>query len=95
MRAGPLLGGMACGVLACWTWITGALVVGLTAAYGTSSNAVAVAAVVMAGLPVALGIVLLVRPRSRQVGAGFLMGLSIGMIIGAGVCASFFVPGAV
>ncbi len=37
-------------------------------------------------LPAAVGIVLLLIPRGRQVGAGLLMGGAIGSIVGAGVC---------
>ncbi|TAL28001.1 MAG: hypothetical protein EPN98_24295 [Phenylobacterium sp.] len=93
IRAWPIIGGLVLGVVVCWVWITVALFVGFGASYGYDNNAAALAAVALAGLPVVLGIVFLVVPRTRQLGAGFLMGISIGFIAGAGVCASLFVPG--
>ena len=95
LRAGPIVGGIALGVIVCWVWITLMLVIGLSTAYGADSNALAAGAVAVAASPVLVGVVLLIRPRTRLMGAGFLMGLSIGMIAGAGVCASLFVPGMV
>ena len=94
VRAWPIIGGVVLGVIVCWVWITVALFVGFGAAYGYDSDAAAVVGIALAILPVLLGIVFLVRPRTRQLGAGFLMGISIGFIAGAGVCASLFVPGA-
>ncbi len=95
VRAWPVVGGLVLGAVVCWVWITASLILGLGTAYSTSSDVVAVVAVAVAALPVVVGIVLLVRPRTRQLGAGFLMGIAIGMIAGAGVCASLFVPGAI
>jgi len=89
----PIIGGLVLGAIVCWVWITASLVVGLGTAYGADSNLVAVLALVVAALPVVVGIVLLLRPSTRQLGTGFLMGISIGMIAGAGVCASLFLPG--
>lgn len=93
LQALPIIGGLVVGVIVCWVWIAFSLILGLGTAYGSQSNAVAVGAVIIAGLPVLLGVLLLVRPRTRLLAAGFLMGLSIGMIGGAGVCASLFIPG--
>lgn len=94
VRAGPIIGGLVLGAIVWLVWITVALVVGFGTAYGTESDAVAVATLVVAALPVLLAIVLIARPRTRQLGAGFLMGISIGFIAGAGVCVSLFIPGA-
>lgn len=94
LRALPIIGGIVLGAIVCWVWITGALLIGLGTAYGTDSDLVAALTVVVAALPVVLGIVLLVRPGTRQLGAGLLMGICIGMIAGAGVCVSLFLPGA-
>ena len=93
LRALPLVGGLVLGLVACWVWIAVAVIVGFGAAYGSDSGAPAVVGLAVAAVPVVVGIVLLVRPRTRQLGAGFLMGLSIGFIAGAGVCASMFFPG--
>jgi hypothetical protein len=93
VRAWPVIGGLVLGVVVCWVWVTVALFVSFGASYGYDNNAVALVAVALAGLPVVLGIGFLVRPRTRLLGAGFLMGISIGFIAGAGVCASLFVPG--
>jgi hypothetical protein len=40
-------------------------------------------------VPLVLGIVLLAPPRFRSVGAGALMGLAIGMIVGSSACLGF------
>jgi len=93
VRAWPIIGGVVLGVVVCWVWIALALIIGFGAAYGSESDAPALAAIAFALLPVVLGIVFLVVPRTRQLGAGFLMGISIGFIGGAGVCVSLFVPG--
>ncbi len=95
VRAWPIIGGVVLGLLVCWFWITLSLIVGFGAAYGSESDAPAVAAIAFAALPVLLGLVFLIRPRTRQLGAGFLMGISIGFIAGAGVCVSLFIPGAI
>ncbi|WP_193612257.1 hypothetical protein [Nocardioides lijunqiniae] len=94
LRGHLIVLGLVLGALVCWAWIAFSLIVGFGVAYGNDSGVPAVLGVVLAALPVVVGIVLLVRPRTRQVGAGFLMGISIGFIAGAGVCASLFVPGA-
>lgn len=92
VRAWPIVGGLVLGVIVCWVWITIALFAGFSASYGSDSDAPALAAIAFAALPVVLGVVFLVRQRTRQLGAGFLMGISIGFIAGAGVCVSLFVP---
>jgi hypothetical protein len=38
------------------------------------------------GLPIALGIAMLIPRRLRKAGAGVLLGLSIGMIVGSASC---------
>ena len=47
------------------------------------------AALLMFGVPVLVGVVLLGVPQLRRVGAGFVMGLGIGSVVSAGVCAAF------
>ncbi|MGZ8738943.1 MAG: hypothetical protein ACXWW7_17385 [Nocardioides sp.] len=90
LRPGQVVLGAVLGLVVCWIWIVVVLVVGLSVAYGSESDAAVVAAVAVAGLPVVVGVVLIARPGTRQAGAGFLMGLAIGLIAGAGVCASLF-----
>ena len=46
-------------------------------------------------LPLPLAILLLCFRRTRQAGAGFVMGLAIGTLMIAGLCTSFIVPGLV
>ncbi|WP_193608443.1 hypothetical protein [Nocardioides lijunqiniae] len=94
LRGHLIVLGVVVGAVVCWIWIVLSLVLGFGAAYGNDSDVPAVIGLAAAVLPVVVGIVLLVRPRTRQFGAGFLMGISIGFIAGAGVCAALFVPGA-
>lgn len=77
------------GFVASWT-VFAVTVLGLYATYGdsTSTGQNIVAGLGLFGLPVILGLLLL-RPRNRVVGAGFLLGLAIGSITGAGICAGF------
>ena len=42
--------------------------------------------VVLAVVPLLLGIALLVPPRFRVVGAGVVMGLAVGLIVGSASC---------
>ncbi len=93
LRAAPIVGGIVLGVGVCMVWITATLFVGFGTAYGSGSDVPAVLGIVAAVLPVVLAVVLLARPRTRQLGAGFLMGISVGLIVGAGACATVFVPG--
>jgi hypothetical protein len=93
MRGHLIVLGLVLGMVCCWVWIAVSLILGIGVAYGNDSSVPAVLGLVLAALPVVVGIVLLVVPKTRQLGAGFLMGISIGFIVGAGVCASLFVPG--
>ena len=81
VRAGVVAGGIALGVVL--TWLSFVLVVlnaPPIASGGPETGSIALA------LAALIGIVLLAHPRSRQAGTGFLMGLAIGMITGAGAC---------
>jgi drug/metabolite transporter (DMT)-like permease len=44
-------------------------------------------------LPLPLSILSLCFRRTRQAAAGFVMGVAIGVLVLAGLCSSFFVPG--
>ena len=46
-------------------------------------------------LPLPVSILLLCFRRTRQAGAGFVMGLAIGTLVVAGLCSSLIVPGLV
>jgi hypothetical protein len=46
-------------------------------------------------LPLPVAVLLLCFRRTRQAGAGFVMGLAIGTLVVAGLCTSFIVPGLV
>ena len=81
IRAGAVFGGIAFGVVLSWFSFVLVLLTGLSGdSEGPDSAMIAL------GLPAVVGIALLAHPRSRQAGTGFLMGLAIGMITGAGVC---------
>ena len=77
--AGAVFGGIVLGVVLTWLSFTAVVSAGL-------SNGGPAPAVLALVLPAVVGVALLSHPRSRQAGAGLLMGLAIGMITGAGVC---------
>lgn len=81
VEPGAVVGGIVLGVVL--TWLSFAVVL----LNGTPSDSgIPTPAVLALVLPGVVGVALLAHPRSRQAGAGFLMGLAIGMITGAGVC---------
>ena len=88
IQAGQVFGGVVLGVGLAWLTFAVVLMTGYSA--GRETTAVPVMAL---GLPAVAGIALLAHPRSRQAGTGFLMGLAIGMITGAGVCGLTFADG--
>ena len=81
IQAGSVFGGAVVGVVL--AWFSFAVVVLNVPPAAIEAPATAVVAL---ALPAVVGLALLAHPRSRQAGAGFLMGLAIGMITGAGVC---------
>jgi hypothetical protein len=89
IRPFPLIGGAVLGFIASWLTF-GVTLIGLYSASGDGSSLGAdiVAGVGLFGLAVVLGLLLVPR-RTRYWGAGFLMGLAIGAITGAGVCGGF------
>lgn len=96
---GALVAGGVLGFVLSWLWIAIVLFGGFAAAYSaegdgfTSSWAFGVLVAVAALAPLVLAVVLLVLPRTRQAGAGVVMGLAIGMVVGSGVCGSALAPG--
>lgn len=81
IQAGSVFGGAVVGVVLAWFSFALALFTGTPVDGGVPS-----AAVLALTLSAVVGIALLAHPRSRQAGTGFLMGLAVGMITGAGVC---------
>lgn len=83
-----------------WVWIGAAIFFGFAGSYdaqdgggfmGTWVFGVLVALLALA--PLIVSILLLVLPRTRQAGAGVVMGLAIGSVVASGVCASILLPG--
>ncbi len=70
------------------SWVLFALVVmAMYTAYGdsTSTGQTVIAFTALLALPV-VGLALMVSPRTRHAGAGLLMGVAIGSVVGAGIC---------
>ncbi len=94
---GPLLGGVFLGVFASWgLYMLTVLVlysrlgdVGISGA--TWPMVVAAAALLLPG--VVFGLLLLRRRRAGQVVAGVLLGLTIGALVGAGLCVPLVLGG--
>jgi hypothetical protein len=95
IRAWAVIVGIVVGLVVTWVWVVVVLLVG----YGTatssdvSSNATGVVVVVLALAPFVGAILLLCFRRTRQLGAGLVMGVAIGTLVLAGVCGSLFIPG--
>ncbi len=89
LRVPWIVGGAILGFVLSW-FVFAVTIFALYAAVGDSSATAqnVLAAVGLFGLPVVLG-ALLVPRRTRQLGAGLLLGLAVGAITGAGVCAGF------
>ncbi len=87
VRTLPVLGGAVLGFAATWFLLTIATLV----LYGQQLRGameVVVPAVALFALPVISGLLLVPR-RTRRWGAGFLIGVALGSITGAGACAGF------
>ncbi len=91
-RVGALqvIGGAALGFFADWFLFT-VVLFAIYANYGDSTGTVqdVLAFGSLLFLPVLLGLLMVPR-RTRYWGAGFLIGLAVGSMTGAGVCAGFF-----
>ncbi|MEI2712646.1 MAG: hypothetical protein V9G04_04955 [Nocardioides sp.] len=88
----PVILGVLLGAVVSWVYLAVVLFVGFARSYDASSQGEEAGiwfagALILAVLPIIAAIVLLCIRRTRQLGAGFVMGLCIGTIIGAGVCA--------
>lgn len=86
VRWGAVIGGAVLGFVA--TWLLFALVVlGMYSTFGdsatTQQNVIGLAALL--ALPV-ITLVLMLSPQTRHAGAGLLMGIAIGSVVGAGIC---------
>lgn len=92
VRPWPLIGGMVLGFAASLV-IFGITLITLYTSYGDSDTAqdvIPIAALV--ALPV-LCALLMIPKRTRLWGAGFLLGVAIGAITGAGTCGSILLGG--
>lgn len=91
---GPLIGGIIVGWILCWV-LFGLTVLMLYVNLGDARQNLQITLGITALLvvPIVLGLVLLHRRRRGQVVAGTLLGLTIGAIVGAGVCTTTVVSG--
>lgn len=83
-RAGPVIGGLVVGVIVGIVYIVAAFIV----AYAVVSDGGSGAVWLLFVLPAAVGVVLLAVPRTRRAGAGFVLGMAIGLIVFPAVCAT-------
>lgn len=83
---GALAGGVILGFVASWGMFA-FLAFATYASYGDTSSTLPTLVPIagLVALPVVSGL-LMIRPRSRRAGAGLLMGVAIGSVVGAGVC---------
>jgi hypothetical protein len=89
-----LVGGIVVGWILSWAALTLAVIVSL--GFATDSDSPAIAVLIWGALfapAVVLGVVLLIRRSRGQVVAGTLMGLTIGSVVGAGVCSATSLSG--
>lgn len=94
IKPGMLALGILLGAVASYVWLAIVILMGGAVAYGvasdggsgTASTAAVVVAVLVGAAPIVATVVLAARPRTRQLGAGLVIGLAIGMIAGAGIC---------
>lgn len=94
IRWKDLVGGLVVGFIACWAFF----VVAVFAAYILTGDSAAtwVSVLMWASLavvPAAFLVTALVRRRRGQLVAGMLLGLTIGSIVGAGVCTTYSLLG--
>lgn len=83
IRAGQVVGGIVLGLILAFV-VQGVLIAALSSmpAYGQSP----VLTFAVAVLPAVVGVALLLDKRTRQMGAGALLGVAVGSIVAAGVC---------
>ena len=84
LRAGPVIGGLVVGVVVGLVYIVAAFI----AAYAVASDGSSGVVWLLFVVPAVVGAVLLAVPRSRRAGAGFVLGLAIGLIVFPAVCAT-------
>lgn len=79
-----ILGGL---ILGFFAWVIMSFVVILGTYYGQGTNPTADAVVPWLLLAILAGsVALIVWPRSRALGKGFLLGIAIGMVVAGGLC---------
>ncbi len=81
VQAGAVFDGVVVGVVLAWSAFVLVLLTGPQVGREAPT-----AGVIALALLAVVGVALLAHPRSRQAGTGFLIGVAIGMITGAGVC---------
>lgn len=87
LRSGPIIGGAILGFTASWL-LAFATAIGLLSAYGYDDTSTwqYVAFFGALALPAIISVALLISTKTRYWGAGLLIGLAIGSLLGAGVC---------
>ena len=92
IRGWTVVGGIVLGLLATFVWMTVVFVIALSQENQTGgAHDWLVFALFVVPLPIAVA--MLCWRRTRQAGAGFVMGLAIGTLVLAGICSSLVVPG--
>ena len=85
-----LVGGVVLGFVACWAFFAVAVFVTyLTVGDSTATWVSVLMWASLAVVPLAFLVTALVRRKRGQVVAGMLLGLTIGSIVGAGVCTTY------
>jgi hypothetical protein len=85
-----LVGGVVLGFVACWSFfVVAVFVTYLTVGDSTATWVSALMWASLAVVPLAFLVTALVRRKRGQVVAGMLLGLTIGSIVGAGVCTTY------
>jgi len=95
IRVGSVIGGIVLGVVVTFVWLFVVFIVALSLdPNGNTSTVENVLIFAIFVLPFLAAIVLLCFRRTRQAGAGLVMGMAIGSLALAGVCGSLVVlPG--
>jgi hypothetical protein len=85
-----VVGGVVVGFVACWAFFAVAVFATYTVTGDSAADWVTVLTWASLGVvPLAFLVTALVRRRRGQLVAGMLLGLTIGSIVGAGVCTTF------
>lgn len=80
-QAGAVVGGLVLGLLLAFVY----MVVAVLATWSSLEVSTTIAVATFAA-PAVVGVLLLVIPRTRRAGSGFVLGLAVGLIVLSAVC---------